>query len=103
MYLFGDGSGLSARPRFLGPAENDRAASPIQNIDTTPPFLIAHGSEDFPHLMAQAESMEHALADAGGDVERVVLEGRNHFSACYAGGDADGPWVPRALAWMAKR
>jgi acetyl esterase/lipase len=101
VYLFGEGSGLSARPRFLGPEENDVPASPIQNINATPPFLIAHGSEDFPHLMAQAGSMERALADAGGEVERLVLDGRNHFSACYAGGEADGPWVPRALAWMA--
>ncbi len=103
VYRFGAGSGLSARPRFLGPEENDGPASPILGIDATPPFLIAHGSEDFPHLMVQAEEMEAALAGAGGDVERVVLRGRDHFSACYAGGEADGPWVGRAVAWMAAR
>ena len=103
VYRFGEGSGLSAQPRFLGPEENDGPASPIHNIDATPPFLLAHGGDDFPHLMVQAEAMEGALADAGGDVERIALEGRNHFSACYAGGETDGPWVGRALAWMATR
>ena len=101
VYRFGAGSGLTARPRFLGPESNDVPASPILNIDAAPPFLIAHGTEDFPHLMVQAAEMAGALADAGGDVERIALEGRDHFSACYAGGEADGPWVGRALAWMA--
>ena len=103
VYRFGEGSGLTARPRFLGPEENDHLASPILGIDATPPFLIAHGTEDFPHLMVQAEAMENALAHSGGDVERVALDGRDHFSACYAGGEVDGPWVGRALAWMAAR
>ena len=103
VYRFGEGSGLSTRPRFLGPEENDEPASPIFNIGAVPPFMIAHGSEDFPHLVDQAEAMAVALVNAGSNVERVVLEGRNHFSACYAGGEADGPWVGRALAWMAAR
>ncbi len=103
VYRFGAGSGLSARPRFLGGEENEGPASPILNVHATPPFLIAHGTDDFPHLMVQAEEMESALAEAGGDVERVVLDGRNHFSASYAGGEADGPWVEHALAWMAAR
>jgi hypothetical protein len=47
--------------------------------------------------------METALQAAGGDVERLVLNGRNHFTASYAGGEADGPWVPNALAWMTGR
>ena len=89
------------RPRFLGADGNEAPASPILNIKATPPFLIAHGSEDFPHLMTQAEDMEQAYAEAGGEVERIVFEGRNHFTACYAGGEADGPWVGRALDWMA--
>lgn len=101
IYRFGEGGGLTMRPRFLGPEENDGPASPIPNIHATTPFLIAHGSEDFPHLMVQAEEMESALGAAGGEVERVVLDGRDHFSACYAGGEKGGPWVGRALAWMA--
>jgi len=103
VYQFGEGAGLSMKPRFLGtdPA-NERAASPIHNIQATPPFFIAHGDKDFPHLMKQAEAMEAALKRAGGAVERVVLAGRDHFSASHAGGEADGPWIPKALAWIAK-
>ncbi len=101
VYAFGESAGLSMKPRFLGtdPA-NERAASPIHNIEATPPFLIAHGDKDFPHLMKQAEAMEAALRKAGGSVERVVLAGRDHFSASHAGGEAEGPWVPKALAWI---
>ena len=80
-----------------------RTATDLEELGAPPPFLLAHGTEDFPHLMTQAEEMETALADAGGDVERVALEGRDHFSASYAGGEADGPWVPLALSWMASR
>jgi acetyl esterase/lipase len=105
VYDFGPQSGLSTRPRFLGPADSglEHAASPIEHIGAKPcPFLIAHGSDDFPHLMRQAERFEEKLAAAGGDVERIVLDGRNHFTASYAGGEADGPWVPKALAWIAR-
>jgi arylformamidase len=103
VFQFGEGAGLSMKPRFLGTdAANERAASPIHNIQATPPFLLAHGDKDFPHLMKQAEAMEAALRQAGGNVERHVLAGRDHFSASHAGGEADGPWVPKALAWMQK-
>ena len=102
VYDFMPGNGMSMRPRFLGDETNDQAASPILNIEgTPPPFLLAHGSKDFPHLITQAERMEQALRAAGGDVERAVLDDRDHFSASFAGGEPDGPWVGRALAWMA--
>ena len=103
VYDFTEGSGLSARPRFLGPAGNgsERPASPLHNIqDKPPPFLIAHGSKDFPHLMRQAEEMERALAEAGGNVTRVVLEGCDHLSASYACGDAQGAWAQAAVTFM---
>ncbi len=95
-------SGLTMRPRFLGPSGNEREASPIHQMQAPlPPFYVAHGSEDFPHLMKQAEAFEAAFRAAGGSVKRDVLAGRNHFSASYAGGEADGPWVKPALAFMA--
>ncbi len=100
VYDFAEGNGMSMRPQFLGDGDTEIAASPLHNIAQTPPFLMAHGSEDFPHLMSQAETMEVALKDAGGDVSRLVLDGRNHFSASYAGGEGDGPWVPKAIQWM---
>ena len=103
VYDFGRLSGLPMRPRFLGAegSGNEGAASPIERIAAKPPpFLLAHGGADFPHLMVQAERMERALREAGGEVERLVLAGRTHFSASYAGGEPDGPWVPRAIQWM---
>jgi arylformamidase len=103
VYDFGPQSGLSSRPRFLGPPDlrAELAASPIANITPKPAaFLIAHGSEDFPHLIIQAKQMEKALQSAGGEVERLVLTGRNHFTASYAGGERDGPWAPHAISWI---
>jgi arylformamidase len=103
VYDFGPDSGLTMRPRFLGAADsgNEVAASPILHIgDNPPPFLMAHGSEDFPHLMKQAERMEQALAAKHADVQRLVLPGCNHFSASYAGGDPQGPWVTHAVGWL---
>jgi arylformamidase len=103
VFEFGPQSGLSQRPRFLGPVEAkaEEPASPLFRIaGTPPPFLIAHGSADFPHLIPQAERMEAALRKAGGEVERIVLEGRNHFTASYAGGEKDGPWVPAAIRFI---
>ena len=103
VFDFTEGSGLSMRPRFLGPADSgsERPASPLHNIqDKPPPFLIAHGSKDFPHLMRQAEEMEQALAKAGGKVARIVLEGCDHLSASYACGDAQGAWAPAAVKFM---
>jgi acetyl esterase/lipase len=106
VFDFGSDSGLNARPRFLGALNSDAevAASPIAKIGSNlPPFLIAYGSDDFPHLVLQGEGMARALAKAGCDVTQLVLEGRNHFTASYAGGEPAGPWVPTALEWMARR
>ncbi|MCW5773172.1 MAG: alpha/beta hydrolase fold domain-containing protein [Rhodospirillaceae bacterium] len=103
VYEFGPGKGFAVRPRFLGPesAETDRRASPLHNIEgTPPPFFIAYGETDFPHLMRQADQMAGALRAAGGKVETLVMPGRDHFAASHAGGEAEGPLVPRALAWM---
>jgi acetyl esterase/lipase len=105
VYDFGPESGLTMRPRFLGEVEleNELLASPIAHIGASPcAFLIAYGSDDFPHLMKQGERMEQKLRAAGGDVERLVLQGRNHFTASYAGGEPDGPWVTAATAWIAR-
>lgn len=104
VYDFAAGSGLSMRPRFLGTGDTERAASPIHRIDGRPrPFFMAHGERDFPHLIRQAEAMEAALKAAGGEVSRIVLPGRDHFTASYAGGEPDGPWVPTAIDWMNKQ
>lgn len=106
VYQFGEGSGLSMRPRFLGPddADIDRSASPLTYVtDDAPPFLLAYGTEDFPHLRTQADTIEVALAKHDCDVAKIVFDGRDHFGASLAGGEPDGPWVSRALDWMAAR
>jgi len=101
VYRFGDGSGLSARPRFLGPEGHERAASPLLWLDAPPrPMLVAWGSQDFPHLVVQAEAFADAAEAAGGRIRRLVLPGATHFTASFAGGEADGPWVPEALAFL---
>lgn len=104
VYEFGAGSGLSMRPRFLGadPA-NDTAASPRLRLrEPPPPFLVAYGTRDFPHLIAQGARFAAALREIGADVVELRLDERTHFTASYAGGEPDGPWVPGALAFMAR-
>jgi len=103
VYRFGENSGLSMRPRFLGPEGNgaELAASPILHVQgKPPPFFIACGENDFPHLVRQAVEMADALHVAGGDVTSLVLPGRTHFTASLAGGEPDGPWVPGAVAFI---
>jgi arylformamidase len=104
VFEFGAGSGLSVRPRFLGAdPQNDARASPRLHLrEAPPPFLVAYGTRDFPHLVTQGARFAAALRDIGADVEELPLEGRTHFTASYAGGEADGPWVPAALAFMAR-
>jgi arylformamidase len=104
VFDFGPASGLSMRPRFLGADPgNDAAASAIMQIETPlPPFLIAFGSNDFPHLIPQARAFAAAVRAAGGEAETIEMAGRTHFTASFAGGEPDGPWVPAALAFMSR-
>lgn len=102
VFRFGEGSGLAVRPRFLGPDDDavTRAASPVLDVADLPPFLIAYGENDFPHLRSQAVEMEETLADNGGRVEAVCFDGADHFAASLITGEVDGVWVPRALGFM---
>jgi arylformamidase len=104
VYRFGEGSGLSMRPRFLGAegSGTDHAASPILHIRRMPPFFIAYGENDFPHLRTQADEMAKALVTAGGHIDTVVMPGRDHFTASLAGGEPEGPWVAKALHFTAQ-
>lgn len=104
-YRFGEGSGLSMRPRFLGPVSDGRAeaaAAPLAQLDaeTCPPALLAWGGRDFPHLARQSEEMAAALQAAGVSVQCLVLDDCDHFQASLACGDVDGPWVGPAVVWM---
>jgi arylformamidase len=100
VYWFGEGSGLSKRPRFLANLDAERLASPIAQITDRTPFLIAHGEHDFPHLTAQAKAMTSALQAAGNPVEYFVLADCDHFTASYEAGVASGMWLPRAASFI---
>src|SRR6185295_10093513 len=73
VFEFGEGSGLSVRPRFLGADEgSDRLASPRFQLEAPlPSFLVAYGSKDFPHLIPQAQRFVDAVRAACGDAERL--------------------------------
>jgi arylformamidase len=105
VYLFGEGSGLSNRPQFLGPAgqNNEDAASPLRHIQgTPPPFFITWGEKDFPHLMRQADAMASALRAVGTKVDTMVLPGCDHLGTSGPTGDANHAWVARAHAMLAR-
>lgn len=104
-YRFDADSGLSMRPRFLGPVEPvdlARDASPLFRIEpeVTPPFLVTWGERDFPHLVVQARTMVDALEAAGVPVTTDVRAGCDHFDVSLAAGDARSGWPARAAAWM---
>jgi acetyl esterase/lipase len=105
VYRFGAGSGLSVRPRFLGPHDDaaiDHVASPLHQVGTQSiaPFFMAWGENDFAHLKAQATEMAAALRAAGGAVTECVLPKADHFQASLCAGDSQGPWLPAAVQWM---
>ena len=105
VYRFDAASGLSVRPRFLGPEErHDRGfdASPLLRIDprVAAPHLLTRGGRDFPHLVVQATQMDDALRAAGIASELHVLEDADHFEASLACGDPASGWPARAAAWM---
>lgn len=102
-FWFGPDSGLSMRPRFLGDPSlgNDEDASPIKHVhEGAPPFLIAYGADDFPHLVAQAERFVAVLGEAGVPADTLVLPGCDHLGASYASGEPDGAWVAAADRFM---
>lgn len=102
-YRFGPDSGLSMRPRFLGPAESSAEiqAAPITYLRAgAPPFLIAWGEKDFPHLRRQAEQFATDLRALGVDVTELVLPECDHLGASYDSGDPEGRWVRSATRWM---
>ena len=104
VYRFGEGSGLSQRPRFLGAKGNGSAslASPVFQINgVTPPFLMAHGDNDFPHLISQAEEMEAALNKFGSSVERITIKDCDHLGAHLATDQSNGKWTKKVIKFMA--
>lgn len=105
-YRFGAASGLSMRPRFLGPEGHDaetKAAPAAYLRAGAPPFLVAYGEKDFPHLRAQSEEFVAGLKALSVDVTGMVLPECDHLGASYESGDPDGLWVRTAVLWMRER
>jgi acetyl esterase/lipase len=105
-YYFGKDSGLSIRPRFLGPPElgNDNMASPMQYLDSpATDFLLAFGSADFPHLKTQAQNFSQTLEDHHHDVSIVEIDEANHLEAHLATGVPENKWSLAAMSWMSAR
>ncbi len=107
-FYFGEGSGLSMRPRFLGPEGHgpeghgrDEAASAMGQVHAgAPPFLVAWGARDFPHLARQNQEFVAALKKAGVDVTEIEIADADHLGASYAAGEPDGPWIDAAVGFM---
>ena len=102
-YEFGAQSGLSMRPRFLGPEDSgvEATASPVNYVHgAAPPFFVSYGEADFPHLVRQADEFTQALRDAGVGVQSLQLAGCDHLGASYAAGEVDGQWVNAAADFM---
>ena len=88
---------------FLGAVDsgNDIAASPILFLkDVVCPFLMAHGDNDFPHLIKQAKEMETCLKESGSEVQRISLVGCDHLAAHYATGEPNSDWVNKILKFL---
>jgi acetyl esterase/lipase len=104
VYLFGEQAGFSRRPQFLGPPDSNRdiAASPLRNIQgTPPPFLMSWGENDFPHLIRQAHQMADMLRAGGGSVETMVLPGCDHLGTSAPTGDPNSSWMLRVHSMLA--
>ena len=102
-YLFGEGSGFSMRPRFLGAPDSgaEQSRLPMHHVrPDAPPFFVAWGENDFPHLRKQAEEFVAALRAAGIEAESMVMPGCDHLAASYESADPHGHWVPAAARWM---
>ncbi len=105
-YDFGEGSGFSMRPRFLGAPGSgaEITASPIQYVrGDAPAFLVAWGDNDFPHLRRQSEEFVARLRGAGVEAESLILPGCDHLGASYDSADPNGTWVPAAIRFMRAR
>jgi acetyl esterase/lipase len=98
VYDFTEGSGHQRARARAGGQWRRRPAAAAQHQDKPPPFLLARGSKTTSH--AASRDMERALAEASGNVTRIVLEGCDHLSASYACGDARGTWAPAAVKFM---
>ena len=100
---FTPGCGLSMRPRFLGPEGifNEVEASPIFKLgDSAPPFFIAFGTKDFPHLMVQSEKFALVVRARGWAAETLEIPDATHGTVLLMAAEPNKPWLPAATQWM---
>ena len=86
---------------LFAPGENTALASPIHQVEgNVVPFLLAWGSRDLPALVENGERMFEALAKQATRVERLVVDGHDHFDMALELGKASNPWVTAIRRWM---
>lgn len=100
---FTPAAGGSVRPRFLGPEGvfNEVKASPLFQLgERLPPFLVAYGTQDIPHLPGQAQKFAMVARSKGGELEVLEIDGASHIDAMLWAADPAKPWLPAAVKWM---
>jgi acetyl esterase/lipase len=86
---------------LFDPGENAALASPIHQVEgNVAPFLLAWGSRDLPALVENGERMFDALVREGTRVERLVVDGHDHFDMALELGRPSHPWVTAVRRWM---
>jgi arylformamidase len=81
--------------------ENAVPASPLHQIDgNSVPFLLAWGARDLPAIMENGERMFEALFATGTRIEKLVIEGHDHFDMALELGNPANPWVMAVRSWM---
>ncbi len=86
---------------LFAPDENAALASPFHQIaGNRVPFLLAWGERDIPAIIENGERMFEALVAQGTRVERLVVDGLDHFEMALELGDPTNPWVSAVRGWM---
>ncbi len=93
--------GITYAEFLLSEPENDEVASPINFVDDKAvPFFIAHGSDDFPHVVGSSREMVAALERNGTQVLSKVYDGLDHYENNLSQASADNDWVATVRSWM---
>ena len=89
---------------FLFRKEADQQEISALNFTSTNsvPFFIAHGQNDFPHVVQTSSEMAAALKKAGTQVLYHIYPG-DHYSMNLSQGDRRHEWVKTARDWISRR
>ena len=93
----------SMGPAFGMDPEIRRAASPLSHVAASmPPFLVVYGDGEWYGLDRQAEEFVAAARGAGGRVESLRLERRNHVTIMSRARHAGDPLVQAIAAFVGR-